>query len=147
MTSEPRPVAAYTLALVGAALQAIAALFVLFMALFSSRITTTLQDLVPERMMPWMMGHWMTGYPFTTHPVLGIIWVALAIVVAALSFYGAIMMNSTNIGRVRTGATLVLIASIIALPTMWGFMVGSVLMFIGSLLGLTWTQPVQPAQT
>jgi len=64
-----------------------------------------------------------------------------AIIVTALGVYGAVLMNSTNVGRVRTGATLVLIASIIALPTMWGFLVGSLLMFIGSLLGLTWMPP------
>jgi hypothetical protein len=40
----------------------------------------------------------------------------------------------------------VLIISIVAFPTMWGFMIGSLLMFISSILGLTWTPPAQPAQ-
>jgi len=145
---ESRPVAAYTLALVGAVLQAVATLFVLAMTVFWSRFATTWQELVPERFMPWMMGHWMGGYPFTIHPVWGAIWVAAAVIIAALSFYGAMKMNSTNIGKVRTGAIIVLIASIIAVPTMWGFMIGSLLMFIGSILGLTWTPPsAQPVQT
>jgi hypothetical protein len=144
---ESRPVSAYTLALVGAVLQAVAALFILIMTIFTSRFVTTWQELVPERFMPWMMGHWLTGYPFTTHPVWGAIWIASAVIVSALSFYGAIMMNSSKIGRVRTGATIVLIASIIALPTMWGLMIGSLLMFIGSILGLTWMPPAQPVQT
>ena len=29
------------------------------------------------------------------------------------------------------------------LPAMWGFMMGSLLMFIGSLLGLTWQPPAK----
>jgi len=138
---ENRPIAAYTLALVGVALQAVAALFVLYMvALFSTSVSTW-RELNPEHMMPWMMGRWMAGYPFTTHPVWGIVWIISAFIIVALGVYGAVLMNSTNVARVRMGATLVLVASIIALPTMWGFMIGSLLMFVGSLLGLTWTPP------
>jgi len=143
---ESRPFAAYTLALVGAILQALAALFILVMIVFASQITTAWQELVPERMTPRMMGRWLNGYPFTTHPVWAVLWIVSAIIIAGLSFYGAVMMNSVNVRKVRTGATIVLIASIIALPTMWGFMIGSLLMFIGSILGLTWTPPAQPAQ-
>jgi len=139
--AEDRPVAAYTLALVGAALQGVAALFIIYMIAFYSTPAPTWREIIPERMMPWMMGHWMTGYPFTLHPVWAIIWVISAIAVTALGIYGAVLMNTTNVGRVRMGATLVLVASIIALPTMWGFMIGSLLMFVGSLLGLTWTPP------
>ena len=144
---ESRPVAAYTLALVGAILQALAALFILIMVVFASQITTAWQELVPERFMPWMMGHWMTGYPFVTHPVWAVLWIVSAIIVAGLSFYGAVMMNSVSVRKVRTGATLVLTISILALPTMWGFMIGSLLMFIGSILALTWVPPTQPVQT
>jgi len=143
---ESHPAAAYTLALVGAILQALAALFILVMVVFASQITTAWQELVPERLMPWMMGHWMTGYPFTTHPVWAVLWIVSAAIIAGLSFFGAVMMNSVSVRKVRTGATVVLIISIIALPTMWGFMIGSLLMFIGSILGLTWTPPAQPAQ-
>jgi len=138
---ENRPVTAYTLALVGAALQAVATLFVIYMVVAFSTVVSTWRDLNPERLMPWMMGHWMAGYPFTLHPVWAIVWIVLAIIVTALGVYGAVLMNSANLGRVRMGATLVLVASIIALPTMWGFLVGSILMFVGSLLGLTWTPP------
>jgi hypothetical protein len=52
---ESRPAAAYTLALVGAILQAIAALFIIVMVVFASQIVTAWQ-LAPERLMPWMMG-------------------------------------------------------------------------------------------
>ena len=83
----------------------------------------------------------MGGYPYTYHPLWSLIWLISAAIVIALGIYGAMLMNSTQIGRVRMGATLVLVASIIAFPTMWGFMIGSLLMFVGSLLGLTWVPP------
>jgi hypothetical protein len=80
--------------------------------------------------------------------LLSVIWLVWAIIVVVLGIYGAVIINSTKIDRVRMGATLVLIASLIALPTMWGFMIGSLLMFVGSLLGLTWTPPqAQQPQT
>lgn len=50
-------------------------------------------------------------------------------------------MNTADLSRVRTGSTLVLVASIIAFPTMFGFILGSLLMLVGSILGLIW-QPV-----
>jgi len=138
---ENSPIAAYTLALVGVVLQGVAALFVIYMVAFSSTLAATWRELNPERMMPWMMGHWMTGYPYTHHPLLSLIWLVSAVIVISLGVYGAVLMNSIHVARVRTGATLVLIASIIAFPTMWGFMIGSLLMFVGSLLGLTWLPP------
>jgi len=141
---ENRPVAAYMLSLIGAALQAVATLFIIFMAAFYSRIVSNWGELSPEHMMPWMMGNWMTGYPYTRHPLLSLIWLVWAIIVVVLGVYGAVLMNSASVGRVRMGATLVLIASIIALPTMWGFLIGSLLMFVGSLLGLTWLPPQAP---
>ena len=146
---ENRPVAAYVLSLIGAALQGLATIFIIYRAVLFSATVSNWGELNPEQMMPWMMGHWMTGYPYTRHPLLSIIWLIWAIVVIVLGIYGAVMMNSIKVERVRMGSTLVLISSIIALPTMWGFMIGSLLMFVGSLLGLTWTphpQP-QPAQT
>lgn len=138
---ENRPVAAYMLALVGVALQGVAALLVLYMVAFFSASVSTWSEINPEHMMPWMMGRWMAGYPYTHHPLWSLIWLISAVIVIALGVYGAVLMNSTQVGRVRMGATLVLVASIIAFPTMWGFMIGSLLMFVGSLLGLTWMPP------
>ncbi len=69
-------------------------------------------------------------------------WFPLIVVLAGieitLGVLGVLWMNTTNLNRVRTGSVLVLIASIIAFPTMFGFMIGSLLMLIGSILGLTW---------
>jgi len=138
---ENKPVAAYTLSMIGAALQAVAALFVIYMVAFFSTVASNWREISPERMMPWMMGHWLAGYPYTIHPVWSIVWLIFTVVIVVLGFYGALMMNSSDLARVRMGSTLALIASIIAFPTMWGFLIGSLLMFVGSLLGLTWAPP------
>ena len=143
---ENRPVAAYVLSIIGSALQALATTFIIYRAVFFSAIVSNWGELAPEHMMPWMMERWMNGYPYTRHPLLTVIWLIWAIVVIVLGIYGAVMMNSTKVEKVKMGATLVLIASLIALPTMWGFMIGSLLMFVGSLLGLTWTPHPQPQQ-
>jgi len=132
---ENRPVAAYTLAMVGVAFQGVAFFFLVFVfASFSSGGFPSYG--------PWMMmGQWMMGYPYGYGSGWSVVWIVSALVIVGLGVYGAVVMNSSNLARVRTGSTLVLIASIIAFPTMWGFMIGSLLMFVGSLLGLTWVPP------
>jgi hypothetical protein len=115
------------------------------MVAFFSAIRSGWQNVGPEHMGPWGMGRWMMGYPYTYHPIWGFVWVISALVVIGLGTYGTVLMNSTSYTRVRTGSTLVLIASIIAFSTMWGFLIGSLLMFIGSILGLTWLPPTYPA--
>jgi len=131
---EEKPVAAFTLSLIGLVLQAVRALFFASAILYGwgggfwgSRVM----------MGPWMMmgGPWSAGFfwsPFSA---------VLAAAVIGLSVLGVLWMNTTDLSRVRTGSTLVLVASIIAFPTMFGFMLGSLLMLIGGILGLTW-QPV-----
>ncbi|MGQ9468641.1 MAG: hypothetical protein ACUVTD_02255 [Nitrososphaerales archaeon] len=131
-TEEERPIAAYTLSIIGVAFQFVAGLFLIFgMFAFHSTYTISNGHVVPGVMMfgP-MLGYW------------GIFWLILAIPIIAIGVYGAFLINSSNLSRVRTGSTLVLIASILAFPVMWGFIIGSLLMFIGSILGLTW-QPLK----
>ena len=92
----------------------------------------------PGMMMgPWMMigGPWSAGFGRWPLPLV------LSIAVAALGVMGTLWINTAELGRVRTGSTLVLAASIIAFPAMFGFVVGSLLMLVGAILGLTW-QPV-----
>ena len=48
-------------------------------------------------------------------------------------------MNSPDETRVKTGAALALVAGLIAFPTMWGFWIGSILLIVGAITGLTWT--------
>ncbi len=67
--------------------------------------------------------------------VLGIVWGILTLV-------GAIMMNSEDKGKVRTGAVLVLIFSILSwFGAAGGIFIGFLLGLIGSILGLTWNPP------
>jgi hypothetical protein len=64
--------------------------------------------------------------------MLGIIWGILALI-------GAIMMNSTDKNKVKTGSILVLIFSILSwFGAAGGFFIGFLLGLIGSILGLTW---------
>jgi hypothetical protein len=64
--------------------------------------------------------------------VLGLVWGILVLV-------GAEMMNSGDVGKVRTGSTLVLIFSILSwFGSIGGFVVGFILGLIGSIMGLAW---------
>ena len=64
--------------------------------------------------------------------VLGLIWGIIAL-------YGAIMMNSSDKSKVRTGAILVLVFSIISFfGALAGFYIGFILGLIGAILGLIW---------
>jgi len=66
---------------------------------------------------------------------LGIIGVVFGIII----IIGAVMINSGDPSRVRTGSILVLIFSILSLfTTSGGFIVGFILALIGSILGLVW---------
>lgn len=57
---------------------------------------------------------------------------------------GSMMMNSENRSRVRTGAILVLVFTIIgAIFTVGGFVIGFVLGLVGSILGLVRKPPAQ----
>lgn len=86
---------------------------------------------------PWMMmgGPWFFGFgwpPFTA---------AFGVLIIVLDVLGTVWLNTSDLGKIRSGATLVLVTSVIAFPTMFGFMIGSLLMFIGGLVGLTWQPP------
>jgi hypothetical protein len=64
--------------------------------------------------------------------VLRIVWGILVLI-------GAIMMNSEDKGKVRTGSILVLIFSILSwFGAAGGLVIGFLLGLIGTILGLTW---------
>jgi hypothetical protein len=75
----------------------------------------------------------------------------IGLVSGILMIVGASMMNSSDVGRVRTGSVLVLIFLLVgALFTFGGAVIGFLLALIGSILGLTWhpSAPTpQPAPT
>jgi hypothetical protein len=139
MSQTPdKPVAAYTLALIGVAFQAIGAFYAVFLASFAAAMPFG----GPGMMGPWMMGPWMMGGTW----MLGGWWapfsVGFAAVVLVLGVLGVLWLGTGQLDRVRAGATLVLVVAVVAFPTMFGFMIGSLLMFVGSILGLTW-QPMR----
>lgn len=129
MASEDRPVAAYTVSMLGVVLQVVSIIFMTYMSFYAP--FAGYSPMGPGMMMgPSMMGAFASGWgPFGA---------LLGVVVIALGVVGVLWMNSVDITRVRTGATLVLIASIIALSTMFGFGIGALLMLVGGILGLTW---------
>lgn len=131
---EERPTAAFTLSVIGLALHAIAAVYLVSATIYGSSFWGGGMFAGPTMMGPWMMmgGPWFFGFgwlPFTA--VFGVLIIVLGVL-------GTVWLNTSDLRKIRSGATLVLITSIIAFPTMFGFMIGSLLMFIGSLVGLTW---------
>ncbi|MFN3621606.1 MAG: hypothetical protein ACK4TI_01825 [Nitrososphaerales archaeon] len=126
---DEKPVAAFTLSLIGLSLQAVGLVFLASAFVFWRSLGFWGQGM----MMPWMMwSYW------SATPVYITLFVALAALVLCLGILGVVWMNTVDIEKVRVGATLVLVSSIIAFPTMFGFLIGSLLMFIGGILGLTW---------
>ena len=139
VVGENKPVAAFTLSAVGLAFQGVGGLLFVYMISSYSQFGG----------FGWrgMMGPWMIfgGWPlmFGYSPLWLAFLVAFAAAEITLGVLGVLWMNAANLSRIRTGSVLVLIASIIAFPTMWGFMIGSLLMLIGSILGLTWQTQIK----
>lgn len=90
-------------------------------------------------------GHfsWMGGPPWPGLAGWILLWLASGVLVVVLGLIGILMMNSPSVSRVRAGSVIVLIVAIVAFPTLWGLFIGSLLMFLGSILGLLW-EPSAP---
>ncbi len=65
------------------------------------------------------------------------LWFSILAVVIGIGVFGVFLMNKSDVSSVRTGSVLVLVAALMAFPTAFGFIAGSMLMIIGSILGLT----------
>ena len=114
-----KPTAAFVLSLLAAIFIIIGGLF--YVVLFSWLGST--MDFIG-------MGGW--GYSFVIIGVLGLVW-------GILTLIGAVMINSGEPSKVKTGAILVLIFSIISwFGAAGGFFIGFLLGLIGAILGLTW---------
>ncbi len=130
----PSNPAAFWLSLAGLAIQGVAALMVV-----------TFYSVYPR--FGYGMFGMMGGYGGMMGPYFGAgwygwtwVWVAVAAVALILGVLGVIWMSSPESGKVRSGSVLVLVAAVGAFPTMWGFWIGSVLMFVGAILGLATSQ-------
>jgi len=123
-----KPTAAFALSLVGAIFIILGGIF--YMALFS--IIGGFISIIP--------GLEGLGGFFIVFGLMGLIWGILVLV-------GAVMMNSGDPGKVKTGSILVLIFSIISwFGAAGGFLIGFILGLIGAILGLTW-KPEKPERT
>ena len=83
---------------------------------------------------PWGMSGWA-----------GLTWIWIPMVVASIAMgaLGVYIINSSRVDSVRLGSVLVLIAAVLAFPTAFGFVVGSLLMVAGGVLGLIWSPTQQ----
>ena len=79
---------------------------------------------------PWGMSGW-GSYVWIWIPIL-----AASIAVAA---FGVFLMNSPKLDIVRIGSVLVIVGAVFSFPTAFGFVIGSILMAIGGILGLIWS--------
>ena len=142
-----RPVAPFALSLVGLIVQFIAALVVGAAALGMFQAFGTTGSMMGGMMgtyyggsgmmgsySPWLMSGW-GGFTW--------LWIPMLAVTLGVAVVGVFMMSRSEVDSLRTGSVLVLIASLLAFPTAWGFFAGSLLMLIGSILGLTWSPVAQ----
>lgn len=117
-----KPTAAFVLSLIGA-------IFILLGGLATAAVAAFLSGTFT------LAGMGDFGIGFAVLGVLGLVWGIITLV-------GAIMMNSTDKSKVRTGSILVLVFSIISwFGSFGGFFIGFLLCLIGAILGLTWNPP------
>lgn len=64
------------------------------------------------------------------------VWLLLSIAVLAIGGVGLSLAGSEERSRARTGYALMILFSIVAFPLVWGFVIGSILSFIGGVIGL-----------
>lgn len=128
---ETHPFGAYILSAIGLAFHIIAVIVIVLMMLIASSAALAT---IPS----------MGLRPLSLAALGMIMWSILAVVFVALGGIGVSMMAGPGLNRIRGGSTLVLVVSILSFPTLWGFVLGSLLMFIGALLGLVWQPPYRP---
>ena len=63
----------------------------------------------------------------------------LAVIFIVLAFLGAFWLYSGDKTKTMYGGVVTLIIAIVALPTIWGLYLGSILGFVGGILGVLWS--------
>jgi hypothetical protein len=86
--------------------------------------------------MLFIIGSWMVRLPWQLTSLWQLLVIPLLVISIALSLIGLYIMNRSNLRKVRTGSALVLLASVIAFPTMFDLLFGPFIVFVGSILGL-----------
>ncbi len=82
-----------------------------------------------------MMGYYYRGaaYPYV-YPWVSF-WLGFGVVALALGATSVYLLGKDK-PDVTLGSVLALLGAVLAFPLMWGFMVGSLLMFVGAIVGL-----------
>lgn len=72
----------------------------------------------------------------------------LGLIFGVIVIVGAVMINSGNPDKVKSGSIIVLVFSILSLFTCGtgGFVIGFILGLVGGILGLTWKPPEKAPQ-
>ena len=117
--SEEKPILAFALVLAGFVVQALIFAFRVFMVPLFITIHRRVGSFI--------------GLPM--HPL---VWIFVTVVLLGLELIGVILIYSSDVSKVRIGSTIVLVTSLLAYSTLWGFFIGSILSLIGSILGLIW---------
>lgn len=66
------------------------------------------------------------------------LYMSIGLICGIVIIIGAIMINTANPSKVKTGSILVLVFSLIAFISGGGFLIGMVLGIVGGILGLVW---------
>jgi len=133
-TAEERATAAFVLGLIGAIFHLIGGLAFIFIGTLFAGFGFA--GLIPDAP-PGSQGL-LAGIGFAL--------IAVAVIFIILAFLGAVWMYSGDKRKTTYGGILTLIIAIIAFPTLWGLFIGSLLGFIGAILGLVWSPtPAMPA--
>jgi len=83
-----------------------------------------------------MMGYYRGAYPYPYGFAWLGLWLGLALVSLGLGASAVYLLGKQR-PDLTAGSILALLGAVLAFPLMWGLMVGSLLMFVGALLGLT----------
>ncbi|MFQ5837650.1 MAG: hypothetical protein ACE5HJ_02570 [Thermoplasmata archaeon] len=128
MNGEDRPSGALVLSTIGLAFHIAAfAVIIIVATLLSGAVTSGFPSTGPGFMVAMLT--WF------------LLWVVAGLIIVALGVVGVSMMNSASVDRVRVGSVIILLVAILGFPTFWGFVIGSLLMFVGAILGLVWQPP------
>lgn len=76
--------------------------------------------------------------PLSSQLGVFLLWLATGVVLLVIATAGTALLNAPSPSQVRTGGILVLLSAVLAFPTLWGLFLGSLLMFLGGILALTW---------
>lgn len=71
-------------------------------------------------------------------PGLGTIFIVSVIVIIVLALWGTAWLYTFDETRATYGGVITVVVSVVALPTAWGFGIGSILGLIGGILGIVW---------